>query len=139
MKKVKKFLLGRATIVALAILIQLLWILSFLYGFQVRYSFVNSLLGLLAIFVVLVIVNKNSNPSYKIAWAVLILSIPIVGLLIYYIFGRSDLTKWTRKRMEAVNQEIEREVQANPEWERELRELDPSAYCQSTYIKEWAN
>ena len=82
MKKVKKFLLGRATIVALAILIQLLWILSFLYGFQVRYSFVNSLLGLLAIFVVLVIVNKNSNPSYKIAWAVLILSSPIGGLLI---------------------------------------------------------
>ena len=42
MKKVKKFLLGRATIVALAILVQLCWLLSFLYGFQMRYAFFNT-------------------------------------------------------------------------------------------------
>ena len=67
MKKIKKFLLGRATIVAMAILLQLAWILSFLLGFRMRYSFVNSLIDIIAIFVVLVIVNKKSNPSYKIA------------------------------------------------------------------------
>jgi len=97
MKKIKKFLLGRATIVAFAILLQLVWILSFLQGFNMKGSFINTLIDIIAIFVVLVIVNKKSNPSYKIAWIVVILYIPIVGLLVYFIFGRSELTRPTPK------------------------------------------
>ncbi len=138
MKKIKKFLLGRATIVALAILLQLCWILSFLYGFRMRYSFLNTIIDIIAIFVVLVIVNKRSNPSYKIAWTVLILAIPIVGLLIYFIFGRSELTRRTRKRMEAVNSEMEQEFLDNKELQEELRKKDLSAYSQSKYIRDWA-
>ena len=107
MKKIKKFLLGRATIVAFAIVVQLSWILSFLLGFRQRYTFLNTIIDLIAIFVVLVIVNKRSNPSYKIAWTVVILAVPMIGLLVYFIFGRSDLTRPTRKRMEAINQEME--------------------------------
>ena len=49
MKKIKKFLLGRATIVALAILLQLAWILSFLQGFNVKGPFLNSLIDIIAI------------------------------------------------------------------------------------------
>ncbi len=138
MKKIKKFLLGRATIVALAILLQLCWILSFLYGFRMRYSFLNTIIDIIAIFVVLVIVNKRSNPSYKIAWTVLILAIPIVGLLIYFIFGRSELTRRTRKRMEAVNSEMEQEFLDNKELQEALRKKDLSAYSQSKYIRDWA-
>lgn len=138
MKKVKKFLSGRATIVALAILAQLYWILSFLYGFRMRYSFLNTIINIVAIFVVLVIVNKRSNLSYKIAWTVVILAVPIIGLLIYFIFGRSELTRKTRKRMEAVNAEIELELPGNQELEEELQKQDMSAYRQSRYVKDWA-
>ncbi len=139
MKKIKKFLLGRATIVAMAILLQLAWILSFLLGFRMRYSFVNSLIDIIAIFVVLVIVNKKSNPSYKIAWMVVILAVPIVGLLVYFIFGRSDLTRPTRKRMEAINREMERELPDNTEILEKLRTKDPTVYRQAKYIRDWAN
>lgn len=138
MKKVKKFLLGRATIVALAILVQLLWILSFLNGFRIRYSFVNSIIEIIAILIVLVIVNKKSNPSYKIVWTFVILSIPIIGILIYFIFGRSELTRLTRKRMEAINHEIEKELPKNKEYLEELRKTDKSIYNQSKYINDWA-
>ena len=137
MKKIKKFLLGRATIVAMAILLQLAWILSFLLGFRMRYSFVNSLIDIIAIFVVLVIVNKKSNPSYKIAWMVVILAVPIVGLLVYFIFGRSDLTRPTRKRMEAINREMERELPDNTEILEKLRTKDPTVYRQAKYIRDW--
>ena len=139
MKKVKKFLLGRATIVAFAIFMQLLWILSFLTGVLGRYSFLSSIIDILAIFVVLVIVNKNSNPSYKIAWTVVILAVPIIGLLVYFIFGRSDLTRRTRKRMEAVNREIEKSLPDDHILQEALAELDRSAYCQSQYMKNWVN
>ena len=138
MKKVKKFLLGRATIVALAILVQLCWLLSFLYGFQMRYAFFNTAIDIAAIFVVLLIVNKRSNLSYKIAWTVVILAIPIVGLLLYFIFGRSELTRPTRKRMEAVNCEIEKSLPEHQDLLEELMEQDLSVYRQSKYVREWA-
>lgn len=138
MKKVKKFLLGRATIVAIAILLQLCWLLSFLYGFQMRYTFLNTILDISAVFVVLVIVNKRSNLSYKIAWTVVILAVPVVGLLVYFIFGRSELTRPTRKRMEAVNFEIEQSLPEHQDLLEELKEQDMSVYCQSKYVSEWA-
>ena len=138
MKKVKKFLLGRATIVAIAILLQLCWLLSFLYGFRMRYTFLNTILDIGAVFVVLVIVNKRSNLSYKIAWTVVILAVPIVGLLVYFIFGRSELTRPTRKRMEAVNFEIEQSLPKHQDLLEELKEQDLSVYRQSKYVSEWA-
>ena len=138
MKKVKKFLLGRATIVALAILVQLCWLLSFLYGFQMRYTFFNTVIDILAVFVVVVIVNKRSNLSYKIAWTVVILAVPIVGLLVYFIFGRSELTRPTRKRMEAINFQIEQSLPENQGLQEELMEQDLSVYRQSKYVSEWA-
>lgn len=138
MKKIKKFLLGRATIVAFAILLQLVWILSFLQGFNMKGSFINTLIDIIAIFVVLVIVNKKSNPSYKIAWIVVILSIPIVGLLVYFIFGRSELTRPTRKRMEAVNSELELELPKHADILEKLKEEDKSVYRQARYIRDWA-
>lgn len=139
MKKIKKFLLGRATIVAIAIVIQLSWLLAILQGFIVRYSFVNTILEIVAAFVVLAVVNKRSNPSYKIAWTVLILAMPIVGLLVYFIFGRSELTRKTRKRMEAVNQVIEQELPDNYHLLEELKDKNTSVYRQSKYIVDWAN
>lgn len=138
MKKIKKLLLGRATIVALAILVQLLWILSFLSGVIVKYSFVNTVIKVIAILVVLIIVNKRSEPSYKIAWSFVILSIPIVGLLIYFIFGRSELTRRTRKRMETINRELEKELPDGTQYMEELKKKDKSIYNQVKYINDWA-
>ncbi len=139
MKKIKKLLLGRTTIVALAILIQLLWILSFLNGFIVKYSYVNTVIELVAILVVLVIVNKRSNPSYKIVWTFVILFIPIVGLLIYFIFGRSELTRRTRKRMEVINDEMEKELPNGTQYMEELRKKDKNIYNQVKYISDWVS
>ncbi len=138
MKKIKKFLSGRATIVALAILVQLCWLLSFLYGFQARYTFFNTAIGIVAIFVVLLIVNKRSNLSYKLAWTVVILAVPIVGLLVYFIFGRSELTRPTRKRMEAINFEMQQELPKHQELQVELMGNDMSVYRQSKYVMDWA-
>ena len=138
MKKIKKFLLGRATIVGMAILLQLYWIWSLLQGFRIRYSFVNTLIDIIAVFVVLVIVNKRSNPSYIIAWTVVILAIPVVGLVVYAIFGRSGLVRPTRIRMEAINQQLEQELPPNDEILEQLCREDKEVYRQSKYVRDWA-
>lgn len=139
MKKIKKLLLGRTMIVAMAILVQLLWILSLLSGMIVKHSFINTIIQLVAILVVLIIVNKRSNPSYKIVWSFMLLSIPIVGLLIYFIFGRSELTRYTRKRMEIINTEMEKELPDGMQYMEELKQKDKNIYNQVKYISDWAS
>lgn len=139
MKKIKKFLLGRATIVALAIVLQLLWILSILDGFIVKYSFINTIINILAIVVVMIIVNKKSNPSYKLVWTFVIMCIPIVGLVIYLIFGRSELTRKTRKRMEAINVVMEKDLPSGNKYMKELYDEDKSIYNQVKYINDWTS
>ena len=139
MKKIKKLLLGRTMIVALAILIQMIWILSVLSGVIVKYSFVNNIINVIALVVVLVIVNKRSNPSYKIVWTFVILSIPILGLSIYFIFGRSEVTRRTRRRMEAINKEMEKGLPDGMKYMEELRKKDKTIYNQVKYINDWAS
>ena len=45
------------------------------------------------------IVSNQSNPSYKIAWIVLILSIPFLGLLFYIMWGRGRNPNNTKRRI----------------------------------------
>lgn len=138
MKKIKKFLLGRATIVALGIAIQLFWMFLFIQKYSVRYSFIGTLIDIVAIFIALVIVNKNSNPSYKLIWMVVILAIPLVGVLLYFAFGRSKLTRPTRKRMEAINRQMEQEFPQNENVLEKIRIMDKEVYRQSKYVRDWA-
>lgn len=138
MKKIKKFLLGRATIVALGILIQLGWMYLFIQRYSVRYSFIGTLINIVAIFIALVIVNKNSNPSYKLIWMVVILAVPLAGVLLYFAFGRSKLTRPTRKRMEAINRQMEQEFPGNENILEKMRVMDKEVYRQSKYVRDWA-
>ena len=42
---------------------------------------------------VLWLVNKRINPAYKLAWTILILSIPVVGACVYLLFGKSRMAR----------------------------------------------
>lgn len=139
MKKIKKFLLGRATIVIIAICIQMLWIVSALSGMITKYYFVNTIINVIALIVVLAIVNRKGNPSYKLVWTLVILCIPILGVPVYFIFGRSEVIRRTRKRMEAINSELEKGLPTGQKVMEELKEKDKNIYNQVRYTKDWTS
>lgn len=138
MKKLSKLIFSRLFIVCLAIAIQFFWMFNLLYRFSIQFTYVNLIVRALAVILVFRIVSRWMNPAYKLAWTFLILLVPILGVLIYLIFGRSELTKKTRERMNRVHQEILPFMTENPEYADELRELDEGVYGQSRYISRWA-
>ncbi len=138
MKKVKKFLLGRATVMVLGVMLQLGWILLFIQKYSMRYSFIGTLIDIVALYIALVIVNKNSNPSYKLIWMVAILAVPLVGVLFYFVFGRAKLVRPTRKRMEAINRQLEQAFPENDDILEQLCQADKAVYRQSRYVRDWA-
>lgn len=134
MKKILHLIFGRFFIVALSIILQVLWLCIVMWQLSYKFTYANLLLRAIAILVVLVIVNKWTNPANKLSWTFLILLSPIFGLMVYLLFGRSGLTKRTRKRMDAVNAEVLKCMDRDEAAITELKEKDISAYRQSTYI-----
>ena len=93
MKKVLKFLFSRLVVVSMAILVQfcfLLFVLLKLSSYAV-YLYVG--LQLLSLLVVLWVVTKRDNPSYKIAWIIAILSFPLFGGIFYLVLGNKGMDK----------------------------------------------
>ena len=138
MKKIAHLLLGRFSIVAVSIILQFLWLVMVMYQFSYQFTYANLAIRTIAIIVVLVIVNRWTNPANKLSWTFIILLSPVLGLLLYMIFGRSSLTKKTQERMDSVNREVSACLYQTPEIKKQLEREDLSVYCQSRYINDWA-
>lgn len=139
MKKIAHLLFGRFAMVAISIILQFIWLLLVLIKFSYQYTYANLAIRAVAVMVVLVIVNRWTNPSNKLSWTFIILLSPILGLLLYLIFGRSNITKHTRRQMDKVNREVSKGLYQTPEALRQLQEEDESVYRQSKYINDWAD
>ena len=109
-----------------------------MYQFSYQFTYANLAIRTIAIIVVLVIVNRWTNPANKLSWTFIILLSPVLGLLLYMIFGRSSLTKKTQERMDSVNREVSACLYQTPEIKEQLEREDLSVYRQSRYINDWA-
>ncbi len=138
MKKIINLILGRAAIIALFILLQVAWAIVMLWQFSYQFTYANLVFRGIAILLVLVIVNKWVNPVNKLSWTFLILLSPMVGLPLYFLFGRSGLTKGTQRQMDEYNRVISACLVRDEKAEQELLAEDASVYNQSRYISEYA-
>ncbi len=137
-KQVKKVLLGRTVAVFLGILLQICWCFFLMYYFSNRYTYVNAILQVLAVIIVFYIINKGINPAYKLVWTIVILISPVLGLTIYYLFGRSKLTKKTAEEMRRVHLEANGYLPNDKDNEDALRRESVSCANQSKYISDWS-
>ncbi|MGN0348443.1 MAG: cardiolipin synthase [Roseburia sp.] len=138
MKRIAQLLLGRFSIVAMAIIIQIAWMTMLIWRVSYRFAYVNLMVRMVAIVVVLIIVNRWMNPANKLSWVFLILLFPVFGLILYFLFGRSGLTKRNQERMSAVIQEVRQYVSGDEQIKNDLKEKDEVAFLQSKYINDWA-
>lgn len=86
------------------ILSGILLLLQFVFLFAVVYNLsdyfaVYILSEVLAIIVVIYIVNRRDNPSYKIAWIVFILIFPIFGISVFILWGGERVMPHLKNKM----------------------------------------
>ena len=109
MTRLLKLLTHRVFRVAISILVQLAVLLIVLLGFIDYFSIVYGICLLLSMIFVIRIVGDRSNPSYKIAWIIPIMLVPVFGWLLYLLFGGNRLSRRTRKKMQITGQVMEEE------------------------------
>ncbi|MEG1142066.1 MAG: PLD nuclease N-terminal domain-containing protein, partial [Clostridia bacterium] len=68
-------------------------------GTQKFANYFNTIFEIIILIVVVNIVYKQLNPSYKIAWIVFIMFLPIPGILVYLLWGNNKLPKVIQKKL----------------------------------------
>ena len=93
MKKIFKIMSNRVFVVAVALVLQLFWFVGLGVFLTDRYIYFNIVITAIAIVTSLWLVNQRINPSYKLTWAIVILGMPILGIVLYFIMGKSRIAK----------------------------------------------
>lgn len=106
MKKLVRFLTSRLFITGLLILVQLGWLyLQFIR--LTRYSVpISMALTLLSVAMVFVILRRDENPAYKLLWVVFIAVSPLLGGLLYAMWGNKRPGRRMRRALEAARAPI---------------------------------
>ncbi|MFV0379431.1 MAG: cardiolipin synthase [Anaerorhabdus sp.] len=99
MKRLINALTKRHIIIAILIIIQLIFMISLLYQLSVTIIRLNQMMYVLSVIIIIYLLNKNYNPSFKLAWSVLILALPLFGGVFYLLFGNKKVPKQLRKKM----------------------------------------
>src|SRR5699024_4394167 len=101
--KVLSRCINRITITALLILVQLVWMASLYLRLTEYAAWLNGVMTALSVLVILLLVRKDENPAYTIAWMALIGVTPVFGGLMYLFWGNKRPSRRMRRRMAAVD------------------------------------
>lgn len=96
MKKFLKLLFGRLTIIALAIILQIIVFISLLTGAIEKVHILNIISAVIAGLVFLHVINNDMYPDNKIPWISLILIFPLFGSFAYILFAPNRVPRKQR-------------------------------------------
>lgn len=92
MRRLIKILTGRMMLIGPLFLLQFALVVAFFYRFSLAYR-IMPVITALSFLTVIMVVNSDSDPSYKIAWIILLLAVPIVGVLLYAMAANRKMPK----------------------------------------------
>lgn len=87
MKLVKRIMTNKILVALIAVIIQFFLIIYFAQTIISKYPFVYVILMIFSTILVIWIVNLDENPSYALAWTIVIMVLPPFGAVVYLLFG----------------------------------------------------
>ena len=127
-------LLRRTTIVAVLILIQVGILVATIVNLSTHYVYVYAVFTLISVAVALWIVSRQDNPSYKLAWLLMVLGFPIFGGLFYLMFGGHRVSKKLLRKLQQGYSISDGQLDQTPEPVDFMEKDDPGVVRQSQYI-----
>lgn len=128
---------NKVLIVGVLILIQLLFLLAVILLLSEYFIAIYFMLMVLSFVVSVYILNRNDNPSYKMTWMILIMALPVLGGMIYLLFGGQKVPKKLRVRDHEALAEFKEFVYQDEGLLKQLKIEDDGAWKQANYL--WRN
>ncbi len=137
MKKITKFLTGRMFLITIIFLLQLIFIVEMFITLQEKFILFYVVSVILSLILVVVLVNKDTNPAYKITWIIPILTLPLFGSFLYLFFAQNRFVKNVRNSMSATTSSFHFLMSNEDNVLEEIGNSD--AYLESRYLERYAS
>lgn len=134
MRKLIRLASQRVVIVSLAILLQIAFVLVTVFWLNEYRSWFAAAVTVLSWLAVLHILTRPSNPSYKIAWVVLVLAVPVAGLTIYLLFGGNRSSRRENRKMRQTRDLVEASLHRQPPLPEDLSRRQDAAWNHMRFL-----
>ncbi|MEF2561677.1 MAG: cardiolipin synthase [Negativibacillus sp.] len=138
MKKFLRFITQRVVLTALLIVLQALLLFGIIWKLNNYFVYFYAASVLLSLLLTLRIINNKSNPAFKIAWLIPILLFPVLGGLVYLVFGSDRTGKYIRNKMGRIEKEMQDGISKANE-RSGIENMPPDVVNQSHYISNSAH
>lgn len=139
MEKLLSFLLSRVALVTLAILAQLLTLGLILWRFSRYFLLFDIIFMVISVLVVLYILNRRIDPTYKIAWIIPITIFPVLGGLFYLMLGGTGLSNNMKNKMHTIIDKMKESLNQSPITLENLKSENNIAFNQAKYIEKYSS
>lgn len=129
---------GRAAFVAVAILLQVGYLVNLITRAGEYSPYITLAVEVLALIAVVAIYSQYRSSASKISWIVLVLFFPVLGLCLYLLVGQPWATRSIRRRFENVDRSLAGRLPQDRAVVRAIEAEEPAMAGQMRYIREWA-
>lgn len=133
-KKFTKNKANRLIFVLVSMALQVAWIVLILSVLNYFSTVISVVTRVLSLCVVLRLYWKQTNAAKKMPWMILVMTFPVLGLSLYFLMGRSELTRKKRHRFEEIDAELFEKLNQDPQVQKRLEKADAGIANQTRYI-----
>lgn len=140
MKKLKvlfRVVFGRTAFVVLFLLLQIGFLFSCFRWLSSYMVYIYGGMTLLTAIVVIYILNEKANPSFKLAWVIPVLVIPVFGTFLYLFVQLQIGTKLINRRLKEMGEESAPYLKQNPKTAARLNEVSKDKANLAKYLEHY--
>ena len=128
---------GRALFAAIALGLQIYWIVTLATHAHGYSRYVPVILDILVFFLVVFIHGGRHSSASKYLWIVLILLFPLLGVCLYLLAGQPWATYSMKKRFDNISKDLSKRLPQDEAIMARLESEDMHAFRQVRYIQRW--
>ncbi len=126
---------GRAAVIAIAFAVQLLVLVAAVTFFAEWSSAILAIQSALSIIVMLFILNGKRETTYKLAWIIPVLLLPLLGSAFYFFYGAGFTTKSQRTQFHTTSARAGEALELLPAVDLPAEEVAAPVRRQFTYLE----
>ncbi len=134
MRKLLKAVFSQLTIGSVLMILQLVLLAATVLRINEYFLYFEVFLKLVSLVVVVIIINRHSNPMYKLAWIVPILIFPMFGGLLYLFITGQMQTKRFFDRLARIEKNIATQYPQDKNIAEDLAEVFPHRKSAVTFL-----
>lgn len=134
LRSYKKYISNRILLTAVFIFLQVGFLVFGMLQLLPHYQVLTVIMRVLGLFIVVFLVRREQNASYKIGWIILVLLLPLFGAPLYLCFGNQRNSGRIRNRVAAEETAWRKRLRQNTAVMRECYADNPRIACTSNYL-----